>query len=142
MDQDATIEAGREDRRATRGRLVRAKGLGVVPTGDSQADRVINGKRTEIKFSTLWTGGDYVFQQIRDQNYDQLVLLGLSPFTVKCWVVPKAIVMGTVRDGLRGQHGGGAATETAWLRFRAAAPPAWLSAYGGTLVQALDLLAR
>jgi len=47
-----------------------AKGLDVVATGDAQADRVIAGRRVEIKFSTLWASGGYTFQQIRDQNCD------------------------------------------------------------------------
>ncbi len=70
-----------------------AKGLDVVRTGDSDADRVINGKRIEIKFSMLWTSGRYVFQQIRDQRYDYALLLAISPFTASCWVVPKSVLM-------------------------------------------------
>ena len=70
-----------------------AKGLDVLRTGDSDADRVIDGKRVEIKFSTLWESGDYVFQQIRNQRYDVALLLGLSPFAGSCWVVPKAVLL-------------------------------------------------
>ena len=44
----------------------------------------------EIKFSTLWKSGVYKFQQIRDQEYDAMVLLGISPFSAACWIVPKA----------------------------------------------------
>ena len=69
-----------------------AKGLDVTRTGDTEADRVIAGRRVEIKFSTLWESGDYVFQQIRDQRYDIALLLGLSPFEASCWVVPKTIL--------------------------------------------------
>lgn len=45
-----------------------AKGLDVLVCRDSQADRVIAGRRVEVKFSTLWASGVYKFQQIRDQN--------------------------------------------------------------------------
>lgn len=31
-----------------------AKGLSVGPSGDTEADKVIQGRRVEIKFSTLW----------------------------------------------------------------------------------------
>lgn len=119
-----------------------AKGLDVVTTRDSDADRVINGRRTEIKFSTLWASGDYVFQQIRNQDYQQLVLLGLSPFSTSCWVVPKSAVIGTDVDltGLTGQHTGSDAVDTLWLRLRASTPPKWMSAYGGTLAKAYVLL--
>lgn len=34
-----------------------AKGLDVVSVRDAEADRVINGRRVEIKFSTLWASG-------------------------------------------------------------------------------------
>lgn len=119
-----------------------AKGLDVVRSGDSDADRVIAGKRVEIKFSTLWEGGDYVFQQIRDQRYDVALLLGLSPFEASCWVVPKAILREQpFRAGLSHQHGGQAGTDTIWLRFKAASPLAWMAEFGGPLRSAYELLA-
>ncbi|PKO20737.1 MAG: hypothetical protein CVU38_18545 [Chloroflexi bacterium HGW-Chloroflexi-1] len=64
-----------------------AKDLDVVSSGDSQADRVIAGRRVEIKFSTLWESGVYKFQQIRDQDYDFAICLGISPFNAHCWVI-------------------------------------------------------
>jgi hypothetical protein len=119
-----------------------AKGLDVTRTGDSDADRVIAGRRVEIKFSTLWEGGDYAFQQIRDQRYDVALLLGISPMEASCWVVPKAILREEpFRSGLSHQHGGQAGTDTIWLRFKAASPPDWLSEFGGRLSMAYELLA-
>src|SRR5690349_12045713 len=116
-----------------------AKGLDVLRTGDSEADRVIDGKRVEIKFSTLWESGDYVFQQIRDQRYDVALLLGLSPFAASCWVVPKPVFLEQpFKHGLAYQHGGQVGRDTVWLRFRAATPPAWLSDHGGTLASAYE----
>ena len=53
-----------------------AKGFDVVRSSNSQADRVIQGHRIEIKFSTLWKNGGYKFQQIRNQEYDYLFCLG------------------------------------------------------------------
>jgi hypothetical protein len=61
------------------------KGFDVVRSPDSQADRIINGDRAEIEFSTLWRGGFYKFQQLRDQNYKFAVCLGISPFDAHCW---------------------------------------------------------
>jgi len=120
-----------------------AKGLDVLRTGDSDADRVIDGRRVEIKFSTLWESGDYVFQQIRNQRYDLALLLGLSPFSASCWVVPKAILLEQpFRPGLSHQHGGQAGTDTVWLRFKAASPPEWLAAHGGTLRTAYEQFSR
>lgn len=121
-----------------------AKGLDVTAAHSSDADRVINGRRAEIKFSTLWTNGIYKFQQIRDQDYDIVVMLGLSPFSASCWVVPKAELVGHAGQliGLTGQHGGAAARDTAWLSFPASDPPAWLAPFGGTLAAAYGLLQR
>lgn len=120
-----------------------AKGLNVRRTGNSDADRVINGRRVEIKFSTLWESGVYKFQQIRNQRYDVCLLLGLSPFTASCWVVPKAVLLEQpFREGLSHQHGGAAGTDTVWRSFAADRPPRWLSEYGGTLAAAFELLAR
>ncbi|NLV42788.1 MAG: hypothetical protein GXY15_16375, partial [Candidatus Hydrogenedentes bacterium] len=47
-----------------------ARGFNVSRSGDSDADRVIEGRRIEIKFSTLWANGNYKFQQLRDQRYE------------------------------------------------------------------------
>lgn len=119
-----------------------AKGLDVTRALNSDADRVINGRRVEIKFSTLWTGGGYKFQQIRDQQYDVAFFLGLSPFAASAWVVPKAVLMERpFRPGIAGQHGGQAGTDTAWLAFQVTQPPAWLSEFGGTLARVYPLLA-
>ncbi len=69
-----------------------AKGLAVERSRDSEADRVIAGVRVEIKFSTLWRDrGGYTFQQLRDQNYEVAVFLGISPFDAHCWVVQGAL---------------------------------------------------
>jgi len=119
-----------------------AKGLDVARSPDSEADRVVNGLRIEIKFSTLWHSGVYKFQQLRDQNYDAVICLGLSPFDAHCWVIPKPIVIGAwgrVSD-LRTQHAGRAGRDTAWLSVRPESVPGWLQAYGGTLANAFEAL--
>ena len=41
------------------------KGLDISKAPDTECDRVVEGIRTEIKFSTLWKSGGYKFQQIR-----------------------------------------------------------------------------
>ncbi len=38
-------------------KFLEERGIEVVPCRDSQADRIINGHRAEIKFSTLWESG-------------------------------------------------------------------------------------
>lgn len=116
-----------------------AKGADVRRTGDSDADRLINGHRVEIKFSTLWESGVYKFQQIRDQDYGHLLCLGISPFEAHCWVLPKSLLYTHV-IGHMGQHTGSGGKDTAWLSFRAGAPYEWMRPYGGTLSEAWDVM--
>lgn len=66
-----------------------AKGLDVTRSASSESDRVIGGRRVEIKFSTLWRSGVYKFQQIREQDYDLAVCLGVSPWDAHCWAINK-----------------------------------------------------
>jgi len=116
-----------------------AKGLDVVASGDSEADRIIGGHRAEIKFSTLWRSGVYKFQQVRDQDYEYLICLGICPFDAHCWVIPKALLDDHV-IGRTPQHTGRGGTDTFWLSFPADRPPAWLSSCGGSLARAFEVL--
>jgi len=118
-----------------------AKGFDVTHTGDSQADRLIQGCRVEIKFSTLWESGVYKFQQIRHQAYSHIVCLGLSPFDAHCWAIPKDLLL-KMPKGVTHQHGGRAGTDTYWLSFKPSAPLEWLSQYGGTLSRAFEVIKR
>jgi len=116
-----------------------AKDLDVNTTRDSEADRVIGGYRTEIKFPTLWKAGHYAFQQFRDQNYQIAVCLGISPFDAHCWVLTKQVLYEHV-IGHTGQHGGRRGGDTAWPHVDPAAPPEWLRGCGGSLQAALVVL--
>ena len=82
----------------------------------------------------------YKFQQIRDQNYDYLFALGISPFDAHAWVIPKTVLKEYV-IGHMGQHTGADATDTAWLSVKVGAELAWLRELGGTLAAASDVLA-
>jgi hypothetical protein len=115
------------------------KGLAVDRSPDSQADMLINGHRVEIKYSTLWKTGIYRFQQLRDQNYEYSVCLGISPFIAHCWVISKAILKQHVIGHL-GQHTGSGGKETAWFPVNPDKPPEWLAPYGGTLDRAFLVL--
>ena len=115
------------------------KNLTVGTCNDSEADMLINGHRVEVKFSTLWKAGIYKFQQIRDQNYEYSVCLGISPFDAHCWVISKSILKKFVIGHL-GQHTGKSGIETAWLQVNPLSPPDWLKDRGGSLDQAFNLL--
>ncbi|MEX2143302.1 MAG: hypothetical protein WD740_01795 [Anaerolineales bacterium] len=51
--------------------------LSVDRAPDSEADILVNGHRVEVKLSTLWASGIYKFQQLRDQNYEYAICLGV-----------------------------------------------------------------
>lgn len=116
-----------------------AKGFDVTRTGDSEADRIIEGHRIEIKFSTLWKNGGYKFQQIRDQNYDFCFCLGVSPFEAHAWLIPKDILLKYV-IGHMGQHTGAQGSDTSWLGFEVGKEFDWMKPYGGSLGAVHSLL--
>ncbi len=116
-----------------------AKGADVLRSTTSEYDRGIDGHRVEIKFSTLWASGVFKFQQIRDQRYEQLLCLGIEPLDAHCWVIPKPVLHDHV-IGHTGQHTGRSGSDTAWLSFPAADPPAWIAPFGGTLAAAWQVL--
>lgn len=121
-----------------------ARGFNVNRSGDSDADRVIEGKRVEIKFSTLWESGSYTFQQLRDQRYDLAICLGVSPFDAHCWVLEKTTILHEwrVTHNLTSQHGGASGSDTAWMTVDPGAVPTWLRSHGGTLRQGLAEVTR
>lgn len=121
---------------------LRARGFDVARSPDHEADRVVNGHRVEVKFSTLWQTGVYKFQQLRDQNYEVAICLGVSPFAAHCWVLPKTEILQRWRtsDGILPQHGGAQGTDTAWLSVVADNPAPWLSRFGGAASAALPFL--
>ena len=118
------------------------RGFDVRRSGDSDADRIIEGHRVEIKFSTLWTDNKiYKFQQIRDQDYDFCFCLGVSPLEVHAWFIPKSELRESRPPALVPQHGGADGIDTKWLSFQADAPPSWLNRFGGSLEQVAELIA-
>jgi len=119
------------------------KGFDVVRSPDAQADRIIAGQRAEIKMSTLWKSGSYRFQQLRDQNYEFAVCLGLSPFDAHCWVLPKTLILYQwSAGGISSQHGGRSGSDTAWLHVLPDTIPDWLHRWGGSLSDAVRVITQ
>lgn len=115
------------------------KGLSVDRSPDSQADMLVNGHRIEVKFSTLWKAGVYKFQQIRNQNYEYAICLGVSPFEAHCWVISKSLLEKHVIGHL-GQHTGISGQDTSWITVNPKLPPDWLIQCGGSLDDAFLVL--
>ncbi|MCC3275425.1 hypothetical protein LJ753_06020 [Arthrobacter sp. zg-Y20] len=90
------------------------------------------GTLVQVKFSTLWDTGYYRFQQIRQGDYDYCLCLGLSPFDMHAWLIPKSdldiFVIGT-----KGQHTGTGSGETWWLEASPRNMEPWLEEFGGQL---------
>lgn len=103
------------------------------PVKGTDHDRVINGHRVEIKMSTLWSDGDqYVFQQIRNQEYDVCLCVGISPSKIHCWLIPKEQLV-TDKEGFGPQHGGSKGKDTKWLHIDPDQPQKWLAPFGSSL---------
>jgi hypothetical protein len=111
---------------------LRNLGYAVGPPSNAGHDAVVAGHKVEIKFSTLWEAGEYVFQQLRDQDYEFAFLLGVSPLEAHAWLMPKAVAWNHAVP----QHGGAAGSDTRWLRILAASPPSWMAPFGGSLADA------
>ena len=122
----------------------KTNGFDVRRSPDREADCIIEGYRFEIKFSTPWKDGGtgvFAFQQIRDQDYDYLFALGVSPFDAHAWVLPKAILRERV-IGRMGQHTGSGSDETDWLRFKVGQEYEWMEPYGGSLAAVREVLSE
>jgi hypothetical protein len=116
-----------------------AKGFDVTRSHSSDADRIINGQRVEIKLSTLWKNGGFKFQQIRDQNYDYALCIGISPFDAQAWLLPKDVLREHV-IGHMGQHTGASGSDTSWIGFQVDKPYEWMAPYGDRLSDVYRLL--
>lgn len=120
-----------------------SKGFDVTKPESSDHDKKIAGLKVEIKFSTLWTDSEiFKFQQLRDQDYEYVFLLGVSPFDAQAWFVPKAEVSYTRPPELVPQHGGADGKDTRWLSFPATQPPGWLKEFGGRLSDVAALITK
>lgn len=64
-------------------------GLDPADRLSSDHDLRVSGLKIEVKMSTLWSATDFKFQQLRDQDYEYVCMLGLEPQAARLWVVPK-----------------------------------------------------
>lgn len=118
-----------------------AQNFDVSLSPNSDADRIINGLRVEIKLSTLWKPGMYKFQQLRDQAYDIVICLGISPYDVHCWVLSKKLILEKWKAGeIKSQHKGSKGQDTAWLEVHPNSPQAWLTPTSGRLAETTQIL--
>jgi len=109
-----------------------AKNLAVSHPNDNKANLIINGYRIATKFSTLWSEGSYKFQQIRDEGYDYLICLGISPSEVHCWIFNREYIVAKAKP----QHKG----ADFFLTINPNNPPGWACIGGGRLDKVYQIL--
>lgn len=101
------------------------------------------GVNFAVRSSTLWTRADdksrsYTFQQFRNTEYDHAILLGIAPYDLHLWIVPRQVI----DEYAVGQHTGAGAKETKKLEIFPDEPFSWLQNYGGTFESAMEILQR
>ena len=101
--------------------IMEALGHKVKKPKSKQHDRIIDGYKTEIKFSTSWSEKYNLFtwQQIRGfQDYQRIIFVGCNPNDIQFWWATKEDLKKHVfgKDKLR-QHGGkDGDQELYWLK--------------------------
>lgn len=109
-----------------------AKGLKISYPKDIKASLIINGYRVATKFSTLWSEGSYKFQQIRNDGYDYLICLGISPSEAHCWIFNREYIINKAKP----QHKG----ADFFLTINPETPPEWANKGGGSLDKVYQIL--
>jgi len=87
-----------------------------------------------VKTSLMWNKGSIKFQNIRDNEFDFVLCLGIYPHKAFGWLIPKneIWVNGAIlkdRPGIKSQHKG----ADAWVHIDPDNVQAWLKPYGGTI---------
>ena len=121
-------------------KFLKEERFAVTDSPGTDSDISVNGYNVEIKFSTLWQNGGYRFQQIRDQDYDILLCLGISPNDAHAWVVTKSNI---VWNEMPNQHGGSRGSDTWWITCHPSQSPyEWLLPSDGDLGKMLKELRK
>ena len=103
--------------------------------GEGHYHAMINDKKVVIKISTIWKGGkSYVFQQIKDGDWDYLLCFGISSTEDNLWIMSREDIY-----TIPGQHTGMGAKETKWIHISPEEiKPDYLK--GGTLGEGLEAI--
>lgn len=113
-----------------------SKGLKISRVKDSSETIIVYQKKFAIKFSTLWEGGIYQFQQIKEDGPEYIICFGISPFNAHIWIITKE---SAIKHGNKQHKGAGAEY---WLSINPANTPEWLIDCGGTLIKAFEKLEK
>ena len=117
------------------------RNLDVVHSQDKQAELIVQNRRVKVSLALLEKSGSYKFQQIRNQDYEFVFCLGISPFDAHAWLISKSALAAHV-IGHTPQHRGRAGTDTFWISVDPQRAPEWLNACGGRLSSVLALMQK
>ena len=82
--------------------ILRNDGFDVRKPKTRDVDIVVNNVPIEIKSSFIWNEGNFVFQQIRDYDYDVIIFVAIDYNNVDIWFTTKNAVFDS--GTLRNQH--------------------------------------
>ncbi len=99
-------------------------GYSTQPAPAAQSFRMTPGV-VKVKTSMLWTTGHFKFQQIEDDGYDHLALLGLEPASAWLWICTKKDAFANATA----QH----KSQSRWIVLTTKRIPPWLIPRGGPI---------
>ena len=95
-------------------------GYKVTKPKNTDHDRIIDGYKTEIKLSTTWNEvlSNWTWQQIRDQDYERLIFVGINPDSISIWWATKSDIKEFIlgRDSCRQHAGKDGGQELYWIQ--------------------------
>lgn len=95
-------------------------GHAVFRANNSDFDRYISGHKTEIKTSTCWDEieNKFTWQQIRNQEYDRIIFVGINPNDVVFyWATKEDLKENIFNINERRQHSGkNGGQELYWIQ--------------------------
>ena len=100
--------------------ILEAIGHDVQPPENTDHDRIVNGKKVEIKAATLIKNSNtFSFLQIRpNQDVDYYILATILPNNIRLFKMEKETVFGLIKAGrIKPQHGGAKANSGTYCYY-------------------------
>jgi hypothetical protein len=112
--------------------MMRLNGYSVSKAKGIAQSVAANSGVVKVKLCLEWDAGTFVFEQIEDDNYAFLAMLGLRPHDAFLWLCTKTLAL----TNSVAQH----KRPSRWVVFEPAQPPAWLAPHGGHVSNASTTL--
>lgn len=91
--------------------LMKCMGSKVLPSSDTKYDLLIDGKKCEVKLSTLNESDGFIFNALAEDGYEEICLLGVEPFRIRLWKISKEVGRSVWKQQHRGER------ATSWIIF-------------------------